>query len=218
MDLIFGHGDWVLQGTFLFLVLMSVVSWTVIVGRIFSALRVKSKMKQHRLALEKDMSRSYAEVYEELQGESPFKQILASAVEATQTYQQSQSKRLQSISYSDYLMRNVRFAYDSILASREAGLTFLATIGATAPFVGLFGTVWGIYHALANIASMGTINIATISGPIGEALIATAFGLFVAIPAVLAYNLFNRSNRVFARQIDVFAHDIYGAFLSENKE
>lgn len=94
----------------------------------------------------------------------------------------------------------------------EGGLTLLASIGATAPFVGLLGTVWGIYHALANVSASGEVRIDKVAGPVGEALIMTGFGLAVAIPAVLAYNAFNRLNRVTLAELDGFAHDLHSYF------
>jgi biopolymer transport protein ExbB len=95
----------------------------------------------------------------------------------------------------------------------ESGLTVLASVGSTAPFVGLFGTVWGVYHALINIGMSGQGTLDKVAGPVGEALIMTALGLAVAIPAVLAYNGFVRSNRVVLAQLDSFAHDLF-AFLA----
>jgi len=94
----------------------------------------------------------------------------------------------------------------------ESGLTLLASIGATAPFVGLLGTVWGIYHALANVSAAGIVQIDRIAGPVGEALIMTGLGLVVAIPAVLAYNGFNRLNRITLAELDGFAHDLHAYF------
>jgi len=91
----------------------------------------------------------------------------------------------------------------------ESGLTLLASIASTAPFVGLLGTVWGIYHALAAVSSSGTVQIDKVAGPVGEALIMTGVGLLVAIPAVLAYNGFNRINRLTLSELDAFAHDLH---------
>jgi len=95
----------------------------------------------------------------------------------------------------------------------ESGLTFLASVGATAPFIGLFGTVWGIYHALVGLTGAQHVVLDKVAGPVGEALIMTAAGLFVAIPAVLAYNALTRGNRLVLAQLDGFAHDIH-AFLT----
>lgn len=98
----------------------------------------------------------------------------------------------------------------------ESGLTVLASIGATAPFVGLLGTVWGIYHALANVSASGVVQIDKVAGPVGEALIMTGFGLVVAIPAVLAYNGFNRINRITLAELDGFAHDLHSYFIGKS--
>ena len=95
----------------------------------------------------------------------------------------------------------------------ERGLTFLASVGSTAPFIGLFGTVWGIYHALVGLSGATQVVLDKVAGPVGEALIMTAAGLFVAIPAVLAYNAFTRANRLVAVQLDGFAHDLH-AYLT----
>jgi biopolymer transport protein ExbB len=96
----------------------------------------------------------------------------------------------------------------------ESGLTLLASIGATAPFVGLLGTVWGIYHALANVSAAGIVQIDKVAGPVGEALLMTALGLVVAIPAVLAYNAYNRINRMVQAELDGFAHDLQAYFTA----
>lgn len=116
---------------------------------------------------------------------------------------------------SDRLTRALRTAIQSATERLESGLTVLASIGATAPFVGLLGTVWGIYHALLNVASSGSLSIDKVAGPVGEALIMTAFGLGVAIPAVLAYNSFARANRLVIAQIDGFAHDLHSLLATD---
>jgi biopolymer transport protein ExbB len=102
-------------------------------------------------------------------------------------------------------------------AKLENGLTWLATVGATAPFVGLLGTVWGIYGALIKIGATGQASIDAVAGPVGEALIMTALGLFVAIPAVLAYNAFVRANRNTYSKFDTFAHDLHDFFATGSR-
>ena len=114
---------------------------------------------------------------------------------------------------ADFLTRSIRRVIDEETAKLESGLTVLASVGSTAPFVGLFGTVWGVYHALVAIGLAGQGTLDRIAGPVGEALIMTALGLAVAIPAVLAYNALVRSNRIVLAQLDAFAHDVF-AFLT----
>ncbi|HEU4620733.1 MAG TPA: MotA/TolQ/ExbB proton channel family protein [Burkholderiaceae bacterium] len=113
---------------------------------------------------------------------------------------------------SERVMRAVAAELRAQRRRLDGGLTLLASIGTTAPFVGLFGTVWGIYHALIGIASSGQVVIERVAGPVGEALIMTAFGLAVAIPAVLAYNAFGRMNRLVAGELDGFARDLHAHF------
>jgi biopolymer transport protein ExbB len=112
------------------------------------------------------------------------------------------------LSTGEQLTRVLRQAIHRSTARLENGLTLLASIGATAPFVGLLGTVWGIYHALSAVSMAGVVQIDKVAGPVGEALIMTAFGLVVAIPAVLAYNGLNRANRLTLAELDAFAHDL----------
>lgn len=110
---------------------------------------------------------------------------------------------------AEYLTRVLRNGIDQEATKVEYGLTVLASAGSAAPFVGLFGTVWGIYHALVQIGMSGQGTLDKVAGPVGEALIMTAVGLAVAIPAVLSYNAFTRSNRVWLSKLDGFAHDLY---------
>ena len=110
---------------------------------------------------------------------------------------------------SEYLTRVLRNGIDQEAIKTEHGLTVLASAGSAAPFIGLFGTVWGIYHALVQIGMSGQGTLDKVAGPVGEALIMTALGLAVAIPAVLAYNSFTRRNRLWLAQLDNFAHDLF---------
>jgi biopolymer transport protein ExbB len=109
----------------------------------------------------------------------------------------------------EFLTRVLRNGIDQEAARAEHGLTVLASAGSAAPYIGLFGTVWGIYHALVKIGLSGQGTLDKVAGPVGEALIMTALGLAVAIPAVLAYNAFNRRNRVWLARLDAYAHDLY---------
>jgi biopolymer transport protein ExbB len=111
----------------------------------------------------------------------------------------------------EFLLRAMRRVMDEETVRHESGLTALASVGATAPFIGLFGTVWGVYHALVSIGLSGQGTLDKVAGPVGEALIMTALGLAVAIPAVLAYNAFVRANRVVLARLDAFAHDLFAA-------
>jgi biopolymer transport protein ExbB len=110
---------------------------------------------------------------------------------------------------SEYLTRLLRNGIDQEAARIEHGLTLLASAGSTAPFIGLFGTVLGIYHALVQIGVSGQGSLSKVAGPVGESLLMTALGLAVAIPAVLAYNAFSRRNRLWLARLDNFAHDLY---------
>ena len=123
--------------------------------------------------------------------------------------QRGPEKLLAAGGMSEYLTRVLRNGIDQEAAKVEYGLTVLASAGSAAPFVGLFGTVWGIYHALVQIGMSGQGTLDKVAGPVGEALIMTAVGLAVAIPAVLAYNALTRRNRIWLAQLDNFAHDLY---------
>ena len=144
-----------------------------------------------------------------------FAKIALDSIEAAS--HQEGNALAQSLSKSEFVDRALRQAVTRESANMENGLTWLATVGATAPFVGLLGTVWGIYHALIRIGATGQASIDAVAGPVGEALIMTAFGLFVAIPAVLAYNAFNRSNRNTYAKFDTFAHDLHDFFATGSR-
>ena len=150
---------------------------------------------------------------EEQPKSEPFSKIALDAAQAAAHHQRHDGSRLaESLNRSEFVDRALRQA-----VTRESGLTVLATVGSTAPFVGLLGTVWGIYRALIKIGASGDASISAVAGPVGEALIMTAIGLFVAIPAVLAYNFFVRLNRVTNNQFDTFAHDLHDFFATGSR-
>jgi biopolymer transport protein ExbB len=151
---------------------------------------------------------------EQRKGE-PFSKIALDAAQAAAHHQRHEGSRLvESLNRSEFVDRALRQAVTRESMRLEDGLTVLATVGSTAPFVGLLGTVVGIYGALIRIGATGQASIDAVAGPVGEALIMTAVGLFVAIPAVLAYNYFVRRNRVTNQKFDSFAHDLHDFFAT----
>ena len=121
----------------------------------------------------------------------------------------------ESLDRSEYATRILRLTVQQAVRQLESGLSILASVGATAPFVGLFGTVWGIYRALLGIGFTGQATIDKVAGPVGEALIMTALGIAVAVPAVLAYNFLLRANRLIAQELDGFAHDLHAYLVNQ---
>lgn len=148
----------------------------------------------------------------------PFSKIALDAAQAAAHHQRHEGSRLvESLNRSEFVDRALRQAVTRESMRLEDGLTVLATVGSTAPFVGLLGTVVGIYNALLKIGATGQASIDAVAGPVGEALIMTAFGLFVAIPAVLAYNYFVRRNRITNQKFDSFAHDLHDFFATGSR-
>ena len=155
---------------------------------------------------------------EEQPASEPFSKIALDAAQAAAHHQQHEGSRLvESLNRSEFVDRALRQAVTRESMRLESGLTVLASIGATAPFVGLLGTVVGIYGALIRLGAGGQASIDAVAGPVGEALIMTAFGLFVAIPAVLGYNFFVRLNRITNNKFDTFAHDLHDFFATGSR-
>jgi biopolymer transport protein ExbB len=145
----------------------------------------------------------------------PFSKIALDAAQAAAHHQKHDGSRLvEALNRSEFIDRALRQAVTRESARLEGGMTFLATVGSTAPFVGLLGTVWGILMALVGLSASGESSIKAVAGPVGEALIMTFIGLFVAIPAVIAFNYFNRNNRKLIGQFDAFAHDLHDFFAT----
>jgi len=155
---------------------------------------------------------------EEQPKSEPFSKVALDAAQAAAHHQRHEGSRLvESLNRSEFVDRALRQAVTRESLKLEDGLTVLATVGATAPFVGLLGTVWGIYRALIRIGASGQADIGAVAGPVGEALIMTAIGLGVAIPAVLSYNFFVRLNRGTNNKLDTFAHDLHDFFATGSR-
>lgn len=155
---------------------------------------------------------------EEQPKSEPFSKVALDAAQAAAHHQRHEGSRLvESLNRSEFVDRALRQAVTRESLRLEDGLTLLATVGATAPFVGLLGTVWGIYRALIRIGASGQADIGAVAGPVGEALIMTAIGLGVAIPAVLGYNFFVRINRGLNNKLDTFAHDLHDFFATGSR-
>src|SRR5688500_11034900 len=201
---------------FLTLVLMSVMSIYWIVMNFFKNVRLRSSSDRVVSTFWETPNAQDAIRYMEEQPRSePFSKIALDAAQAAAHHQRHEGSRLvESLNRSEFVDRALRQAVTRESSRLESGLTVLATVGSTAPFVGLLGTVWGIYHALIKIGATGQASIDAVAGPVGEALIMTAIGLFVAIPAVLGYNFFVRLNRVTNNKFDTFAHDLHDFFAT----
>lgn len=208
------QADLIIRSVALALFLMSVISWYLILSR---ALR-QWRARRHSHAVEAFWAASSLEEglqrLHSLAPNSPFEALAQQGAATSKHVNQLayQASLAGKLNVEEFITRSLRKSISLSTAMLESGLTTLASIGSTAPFIGLFGTVWGIYHALVNISASGMATLDKVAGPVGEALIMTAFGLFVAIPAVLAYNAFTRTNRVELSELDAFAHDLLAWF------
>jgi biopolymer transport protein ExbB len=204
---------------FIVLIVMSIGSWWYTVVNLIKNAVIKSRADRVvRTFWETSNPQEAIRFMEEQQPNEPFSKIALDCAQAAAHHQRNEGSRLvEALNRSEFIDRALRQAVTRESANMENGLTWLATVGATAPFVGLLGTVWGIYHALIRIGETGQASIDAVAGPVGEALIMTAFGLFVAIPAVLAYNFFVRSNRNTYAKFDTFAHDLHDFFATGSR-
>lgn len=193
------------------LVVMSVASWSLILGRILRQVRARrSGVAVEAFWNAPNLDAGLARLTSAV-ANSPFEALArqgAAAAEHLRLHTRAETLG-GALDADEFVTRAMRKSIALSTAQLESGLTVLASIGSTAPFVGLFGTVWGIYHALIGISASGMATLDKVAGPVGEALIMTAFGLFVAIPAVLAFNASTRANRLELSELDAFAHDLH---------
>jgi biopolymer transport protein ExbB len=191
------------------MVIMSIGSFYILFTKIFEQGKV---MKQYK-TVENTFWRaaSLKEGAAKLEKDGPWRQLADDAVKA----QEDHSKMTDALESHDYMHGSLQRSEESINAVLSGGLSFLATVGATAPFVGLLGTVIGIYNALINIGIAGNASIDKVAGPVGEALIMTAIGLLVAVPAVFAFNYLQATNRKIAAMLSTFSSDLL-AYMNSN--
>jgi biopolymer transport protein ExbB len=201
-------GDFVAKTTLLILVIMSMGSWYVI----FSKFTAQAKMQQFAKAAQADFwnSGSVRQATDALDPASPFRFIAEKGLEGASKH----GGLLGSVDFNTWVTMSIQRAMGTVQSRLQDGLAVLATVGSTAPFVGLFGTVWGIYHALVKIGMSGQASIDKVAGPVGEALIMTAIGLAVAVPAVLGYNWLVRRNKAVMEEVNAFGADLHAVLLA----
>ncbi len=213
---VWSGGDWVTRAVALILLAMSLASWIVILVKALDILKYKklganTENFWHSEDLVTGLSKLGG-------GDSnPFHQLATVGREATAHHRNTKVQLHDTLDVSDWITSSLRNSIDDSTARLQAGLAILGSVGATAPFVGLFGTVWGIYHALMGIGAAGQATIDKVAGPIGEALIMTALGLAVAIPAVLGYNALVRGNKSVLIKLNRFAHDLHAYFVTGSR-
>ena len=210
------EGDSITRFIALVLLFCSIVTWVILLSR-FWDLRNLRKLKPELDKFWRATSFDQGLYSFTTHASNPYYPIAKSALDASAHHQrQSTNHRelLQTLNYSEWMSRSLKSGIDGVAAKLQKGLTFLGSTGATAPFIGLFGTVWGIYHALIAISSSGSAQLDQVAGPIGEALIMTALGLAVAIPAVLGFNAINRANKLFVADLNRFGNDLLAYFVT----
>ena len=209
---LWAQGDAVAKITLLILMIMSVGSWYVI----FTKFAEQSRLRQHGKAAQGDFwaAASLRQAAQGLDAASPYRFITEKGLESASRHE----GLLSNVDFNTWVSMSLQRALGMVQSRLQDSLAVLATVGSTAPFVGLFGTVWGIYHALVKIGMSGQASIDKVAGPVGEALIMTAIGLAVAVPAVLGYNWLVRRNKAVMEEINAFGADLHAVLLSSAKK
>ena len=207
------QGDWVTRGVVLLLLGMSLASWMVIILKAMDIVRFKKLARgSESFWHSPDFDQGLRQLGDSK--DNPFRALAEEGRQARDHHSNTREQLHDALDISDWVTRALRNSIDDTVTRLQSGLAVLASVGSTAPFVGLFGTVWGIYHALIGIGLAGQATIDKVAGPIGEALIMTALGLAVAIPAVLGYNALVRSNKFIVSRLNRFGHDLHAYFVT----
>jgi len=208
IDALWKQGDFVSKGTLIILIIMSMGSWYIGIVKIIEQARMMKEAAEadERFWKESSMQKAIDTLHED----SAFRFVAEKGLKSSEHHEGT----LQVIDLNSWIGMAVQRAIDTVANRMQTGLAFLATVGSTAPFVGLFGTVWGIYHALTAIGIAGQASIEKVAGPVGESLIMTALGLAVAVPAVLGYNWLIRRNKVVMELMRHFGGGVHMVLLS----
>ena len=206
---VWGQGDWVAKTTILLLIIMSLASWYVLVSKLIE----QNKLKQMAADAEKAFSKagSLLQGASAMAATSPYRFMVESSLVAVKQHPTVAGQ----VDLNAWAAQNIERSVATVQGNSQQGLAVLATVGSTAPFVGLFGTVWGIYNALVKIGASGQASIDKVAGPVGEALIMTAIGLAVAVPAVLGYNWLVRRNKVGMDDVRAFGSNLHTTLLQQ---
>jgi biopolymer transport protein ExbB len=202
------NGGLVDQGTLLIMFIMSLGSWYILITKVLDQVKLGKQAKEARAFWK---ASSVTAGVAALKEGSPFRFIAESGINASEHHE---GALLEQIDLNSWVTMSIQRSVEKVQSRLQDGLAFLATVGSTAPFVGLFGTVMGIYHALINIGMTGNASIDKVAGPVGAALIMTAIGLAVAVPAVLGYNFLVRRNKTSMEEVRAFAADLHSVVLS----
>ncbi len=208
LSALWAQGDFVAKGTLLILLLMSVGSWYILVTKLSASLKIAAEARAVRRDFFKAATLEAGA--SALPASSAFRYIADAGLHAREHHEGTLTEH---IDRNTWVTMSVQRSVDEVQSRLQDGLAILATVGSTAPFVGLFGTVWGIYHALTAIGIAGQASIDKVAGPVGEALIMTAIGLAVAVPAVLGYNGLVRRNKITMDAVRGFSADLHGILL-----
>ena len=209
---LWAQGDAVAKGTLLILVLMSMGSWYVIVTKFFEQNRNAAFARKAQDSFW--TKGSVREGADDLHADSPYRFIAEKGLEGASKHE----GMLGAVDFNTWVTMSIQRAIGNVQSRMQDGLAVLATVGSTGPFVGLFGTVWGIYNALVKIGMSGQASSDKVAGPVGESLIMTAIGLAVAVPAVLGYNWLVRRNKSALEDINAFGNDLHSVLLATAKK
>ena len=209
LEALWTQGDFVARGTLVIMIIMSMGSWYIIFTKVWEQSKL---LKSAKAAAESFWTAgSVKKGAETLDEASAFRYMAEQGLKAADHHEGS---LVEQIDRHTWIGMSVQRSVDNINSRLQDGLAFLATVGSTSPFVGLFGTVWGIYHALTQIGISGQASIDKVAGPVGEALIMTAFGLAVAVPAVMGYNWLIRRNKGAMERVRAFSGDLHNVLLA----